>query len=304
MAKSCVCYVIDDNYLFPTLVSAEQAKRFTPAADVIIICLTKSNERVDLVRDVADEIGVTLLSFGPDAIENMHPMFGRLFIPSMLSDVYNRIVYIDGDTQIAGSLQPLIDVEIPKGKFLAVRDPAAMFAKLSPKWHARVKADRDQAGLNGNLDDYLNTGVLVFNREDWIELAAKTLAVLKDRDTPFKFGDQDPMNLAIGDRCLYISNRWNFPGFLINTQAVARVKPVIYHFMSNPRPWLHSGQPWGAVWTLPYKEFIQRFPVVRPTVQAIGTVTALKYSIQQILKCSLEYRPVARIKEAPAILAL
>jgi lipopolysaccharide biosynthesis glycosyltransferase len=303
--KSCICYVVDDNYLFPTLLSGSQAKSHLNRSDVdiVIICLSKGTERLDIARPVAEALGLKIVHATPETIDNLHPMYGRLFIPKLLSG-YERIVYVDGDTQIADSLSPLVDVIIPTGKFLAVRDPASMFARLSDKWEQRVKADREAAGLDGPYDDYLNTGVLVFNATDWKDLSRLTLDKIQERDDSFKFGDQDPMNLAIGDRCLYISNRWNFPGFLVGTEAEARVRPVIYHFMSNPRPWLHSGLPWGSKWSTPYAEFLQRFPELRPLAPTTTSIHKLRYHVQQAMKVISEYAPVSRFTEATADLVV
>lgn len=301
MTRHCICYVVDDNYLFPTLVSASQARENASAslADIVILCLSDASDRVKKVMPVAIALGIELIEIPTSSIENLHPMYGRLFIDKLLPKAYERVLYIDGDTQVAGSLEPLLNVDIPEGKFLAVRDPAAMFARLSDKWASRIQGERVEAGLGDKaIEDYLNTGVLVFNMKDWAELAGETLKLIRARSTPFKFGDQDPMNLAIGDRCLYISNRWNFPGFLIGSGQDERVKPVIYHFMSNPRPWVHAGAPWGPKWHAPYKAFLARFPVLESVAPKTTPVKALRHYLQQALKGVTEYGPVSRFSEA------
>ncbi|WP_236621597.1 glycosyltransferase family 8 protein [Asticcacaulis benevestitus] len=301
---NCVCYVIDDNYLFPTLLSAYQARLFTPldTGDVVIVCIAEASAAIDLATSVASRMGIKLLRFGTDAIEHMHPMFGRLFINSLLPEHYQRIAYVDGDTQIAGSLRPLLDVFIPEGHFLAVRDPASLFARISPDWEARTKADRVQAGLSGDYNNYLNTGVLVFDRTSWTNLSAATLQAIRAKGDAFKFGDQDPMNLAVGDKCLYIPNRWNFPGFLIGTEAERAVRPIIYHFMSNPRPWLHSGLPWGRKWQEPYKVMLKTYPELAPLAPKASWGDKLKYHVQQLIKCATEYHKVSTLRESDAIL--
>lgn len=301
MTRHCICYVVDDNYLFPTLVSASQAREHAPAslADIVILCLSDASQRVKEVMPIAISLGVQLIEVPTTSIDNLHPMYGRLFIDKLLPRAYERVLYIDGDTQIAGSLEPLLNTDIPEGKFLAVRDPAAMFAKLSDKWARRIQTERDEAGLGQrSLEDYLNTGVLAFNLKDWGNLAGETLKLIRGRSNPFKFGDQDPMNLAIGNQCLYISNRWNFPGFLIGSSQEERVKPVIYHFMSNPRPWVYAGAPWGEKWHTPYKDFLARFPSLESVAPTTTPVKKARHYLQQALKCVTEYGPVSRFSEA------
>lgn len=302
--KSCVCYVIDDNYLFPTLVSAIQARKNVPAslADVIIACICEKHDKGHIAEEVASKFGVQILYVTPAQIQNMHPMYGRLFIGDFLPADYDRIVYIDGDTQINGSLAPLFDIRLEPHTFLAVRDPSNMFARLSDKWMRRIKHDRDAAGLTRNYDDYFNTGVLVFNRNDWIGLSKQTLAAVDARAKSggFKFGDQDPMNLAIGDKCVFLSNKWNFAGFFIGSPLEKSVAPVIYHFMSNPRPWTHKGMPWGPKWQRPYQELLNDFPSLIAIAPKASPKEKLKYHVQQFVKVLVEYSLVGKKAETPS----
>lgn len=300
--KSCICYVVDDNYLFPTLVSASQVRQHfkSELSDIIIVCLAEPSGKTETAEEIAGSLGLTLLVRPLSVIDNMHPMYGRLFIHSLIPASYERVVYIDGDTQIVASLEPLIKVDIPTGKFLAVRDPSGMFARSSDAWMRATQADRDRAGIARSYDDYFNTGVLVFNRADWEKLSELTLEAIQRKEGGFKFGDQDPMNAAVGDRCIFIPNTWNFPGFFIGTPCETVASPIIYHFMSNPRPWIHSGLPWGPEWSRPYQSFIQRYPASASLAPKASTAQKLKYRFQQFVKCVTEYRKVGRLRETPA----
>jgi len=299
--KSCICYVVDDNYLFPTLVSASQARQHfnSELNDIIIVCLAEPSGKTDTASEIASSLGLTLLVRPRSAIDNMHPMYGRLFIHSLIPAHYERVVYLDGDTQIVGSLEPLIKVDIPTGKFLAVRDPSGIFARSSDGWMRATRADRDSAGLTRSYDDYFNTGVLVFNRPDWKTLSELTLDAVQKKKGGFKFGDQDSMNASVGDRCVFMPNTWNFPGFFIGTPCEAAARPIVYHFMSNPRPWIHSGLPWGAKWSRPYKSFMQRYPASATLAPEASTAQKFKYQFQQFLKCVTEYRKVGCLHETP-----
>jgi len=298
--KSCVCYVVDDNYLFPTLVSAAQVRQHSERnkADVIIICLAEPSEKTKIASEVAGSLGILLWVKSLSEIDNMHPMYGRLFLNRLLPKEYERTVYIDGDTQVVGSLTPLIDAPVPDGKFLAVRDPASLFARISSEWKRATCSDRKAAGLSGNLDDYFNTGLLVFDLSSWEILSAKTKEAISAKEGGYKFGDQDPMNVAIGRQCLFLSNTWNFPGFLINTQAENRTRPIVYHFMSNPRPWTHSGMPWGRKWSKPYRDFLNRFPQLQTLAPRASVGEILKYRLQQQIKWRTEYSRVGNLMEA------
>ena len=300
--KSCISYVVDENYLFPTLVSASQVRQHFKSEhnDIIIVCLAEPSGKTDTASEIASSLGITLLVRPLSAIDNMHPTYGRLFIHSLIPASYERVIYIDGDTQIMGSLEPLIKVDIPTGKFLAVRDSAGMFARSSDGWMRATQADRDRAGLTRSYDDYFNAGVLVFNRSDWKTLSELTLDAIQRKEGGFKFADQDSMNAAIGEQCIFIPNTWNFPGFFIGTPCETAARPIIYHFMSNPRPWTHSGLPWGPKWSHPYKSFMQRYPTCATLAPKASTAQKLKYQFQQFVKCVTEYRKVGRLHETPA----
>jgi len=304
--KSCICYVVDENYLFPTLVSASQVRQHFKSElnDLIIVCLGAPSGKTDTASDIANSLGITLLVRPRSAIDNMHPMYGRLFIHSLIPASYERVVYVDGDTQIVGSLEPLIKVDIPTGKFLAARDPSGMFARSSDDRMRATQADRDRAGLTRSYDDYFNSGVLVFNRSDWKTLSELTLDAIQKKKGGFKFGDQDPMNGAVGDRCIFIPNTWNFPGFFIGTPCETAARPIIYHFMSNPRPWTHSGLPWGAKWSRPYKSFIHGYPTSVTLAPKTSPAKKLKYQVQQFVKYVTEYRNVGRLQETLADIAI
>ncbi|BEV11580.1 glycosyl transferase family 8 [Asticcacaulis sp. DW145] len=304
--KSCVCYAVDDNYLFPTLLSASQVRQYNKSrdTDVVIICIAAPSEKTKLAAEVARELGISFIVKPLSAIDNMHPMFGRLFLNDLLPELYERTVYIDGDTQVVGSLEPLIEAEIPTGHFLAARDPAALFAKLSPAWYRTISSDRLDAGITGSLDDYFNTGLLVFDLSSWRQLSQATLETFRKKEGGYKFGDQDPMNVAVGDKCIYIPNTWNFPGFLIGTPAEDRAQPIVYHFMSNPRPWTHTGKPWGAAWSKPYQKFITRFPALSSIAPRSTLFQKLKYKLQQRLKLNTEYARVGTLLEAKPTLCV
>lgn len=302
---NCVCYVIDDNYLFPTLVSAIQAKQYVDACnvDVRIFCISNNPQHSAKLSEVASTYDINLTVVPTKIIENMHPMFGRLFLHRMLSEAYDRVIYIDGDTQIKGSIMPLIDATIVSGHFLAVRDPDVLFASRSKKGVARLLAFREKIGLK-NYNNYFNSGVLVFNASDWAGISKLALAAVEKSSFKLEFPDQDALNISVGDRCTYIPNRWNFPGFFIGSEMETRVKPVIYHFMSNPRPWTHNVPPWGASWQTPYRELLVLHPELNHYKLQATKSARLRYWLQQHLKMISEYRPVGRTSEAEADLII
>jgi lipopolysaccharide biosynthesis glycosyltransferase len=303
MANACVCYVVDEGYLFPTLVSAIQARRFTSpeVAEVVIACIGPRTSRVDQLARIAEASGVSLISVPLEVIDGMHVMFGRLFVDRFLPTRFKRIVYIDGDTQIAGSLDPLVNVEIPAGSFMACRDPSRLFAGLSPARRAALALHHEKLGLQDRAGDYFNSGVLVIDRGSWPHLARASLDSYAENQALFIHPDQDALNVAVGEHCVLISDKWNFPGFLIGSKAEAMRQPHIYHFMSNPRPWKVSVGPWGARWAKPYADLLAAYPELAEIAPRRLLRDQVRYAVQQEVKIWLEYRRVGQITGESAI---
>lgn len=306
LPTGCVCYVVDEGYLLPTLVSARQARANLSAelGDVMIVCVGPPTPRTEAAADAADRLGVGFLQVAKGDVGHLHVMFGRFFLADLLPARYQRIVYIDGDTQVRRTLDPLFTVDIPAGGFLACRDPGVLFAKHDAAVRRRLFAHRARIGLRMPPEDYCNSGVLVFDRDGWRELSRACVTLYRERGGAFIHPDQDALNLAAEADCTLISNRWNFPGFLIGSAAEAETRPHIYHFMSNPRPWTVAARPWGETWQAPYRQLIAEHPDLAFLQSPRSAAYTARYRLQQLVKMGLAYRAVGRMREAPPQLAV
>ena len=146
--------------------------------------------------------------------------------------------------------------------------------------------------------------MLVFDRSSWRSLSQTCFDYMKRDHRRFPYPDQDILNLAIGERCTLMSHRWNFPGFLIGSNAEDAVRPHIYHFMSNPRPWIVSVSPWNNGWTRPYKDLLERYPKLRSVAARTSSAQRARYWLQQRLKMITEYGPVGNFSEPPPELVI
>jgi lipopolysaccharide biosynthesis glycosyltransferase len=292
LPQTCICYVTDEGYLFPSLMSASQARQHaSPAkADVVIYYIGVTTARSELFQSICEGYDIRFVQISPAKIDNMHVMFGRLFLDRFMTSNYRRILYIDGDTQIGQSLDPLIDANLPEGMFCAARDPMA----LAINWESSVSAEqrtyfKSIGVLPDRLAQYFNSGVLRVDRQAWADISSQTLNLVRSRAS-FRFPDQDALNLIAIDRCLTMSFKWNFPVFLLNVGLDKIVKPRIYHFMSNPRPWQGPFQPWGRQWYSTYQKLVSNHPELRPHRPHLSGGRYLKYFLQQHYK-----RPVEKL---------
>jgi lipopolysaccharide biosynthesis glycosyltransferase len=304
MNDTVACYIIDEGYLLPALVSAIGARKYASRdlMDVVIYVSGVQSENGQRAQAVANAYGVEVIYVPASFNEGKPPHYGRLLIHKVMDPRYKRIIYIDGDTQVAGSLDPLAVEDLKPGTFMAARDPSLIFAQLSPGWHKRIESHRARVGYDGRFDDYFNTGVLVINRDGWPEMAERAMELYDRLEGKLIHFDQDLMNLALGDRCVHISNRWNFPGFLIGSRLEAETQPVIYHFLSNPRPWNEAVLPWGYKAMKPYDDLLRKHPELSFLRARRSAFKRVRYTVQQMYKHVTEYGPVGRRSElAPDI---
>lgn len=285
MADACCCYIINEGYLLPTLLSAQQARAAVSgdAADVIVFCIGTRNASSSLFETAFLQCGIQFHFVSSREIDDLPIMFARFFLHRLLSHHYKAVVYIDGDTQIAGSLEPLLKVDIDSRPFLAARDPMAiMLGNRSGRDAAHYL---DSIGIGPELGkNYCNSGVIRFNLQNWGKVSETVMRVSAARDHSFKFPDQDPLNLAFSRDYLTMSYKWNFPSFFMGLGLQREIKPNILHFMSNPRPWDGPFEPWGRPAYEVYEKLTNQFPQLKPMRKRMNLLRRTKYRLQQRFK--------------------
>ncbi len=288
MKKACIAYTTDCGYLFPSLLSAIQAKDNVDSntSDVAICYIGESCQKSDIIHSICAQNNILFIAVAPQDIEHLHIMYARLFLDQILGYNYERIIYIDGDTQIAGSLQNLIDVTLPTGMILAARDPMILMIERGNKEGQNYQSYLQSIGIKPeHMTNYFNSGVMVFNSKDWEETRNECLEIKRQNPINYTFPDQDILNLTAADRNLILSFKWNFPIYFLNHKGIEEiVKPHIYHFMSNPRPWQGAFWPWGDVYSDEYTKLIVKHPELRQLSADIPTIIKYKYKLQQIYK--------------------
>ena len=285
------CYTVDEGYLLPTLISASQLRRGLPPglADVLVLCF---GPVTDMTREAARFCAEEGLRFELVPLGELdgHPMIcARFLLPRLLASTYSDILYLDGDTQVAGSLAPLVSFAVPGGQLLAAPDPmAVMVGTGAAPWPARRAYFRSIGIPDERQERYFNSGVMRFGRRDWEAVSRECLALCRRKGRAYEFRDQDALNLVLGDRAHLVSFRWNFPPFFLNFGAQARIGPRLYHFMSNPRPWQGAFAPWGRAWHEPYAALAAARPALGRSLKSMRPATRYRYVAQQRFKRLIE----------------
>jgi len=287
----CICYTTDTGYLFPTFVSAIQARTHTPPelADIAIFCIGISSEQEKHFSAACASEGIRLLPVAPDKLEGANAMLARLFLDRLVPDEYHDLLYIDGDTQIKNLLTPLLLADVPDGRFLAATDPLSFSLQSNDEKSQRLTSYFSEIGLNSDRHkDYFNSGVLRINRSGWDATGREAWALYKTLRGQSRYPDQDALNLVAMDRRIPMSLTWNFPVFLRNAGLEPEIAPRIIHYMGNPKPWHGQFAPWSFSEYETYLQAIRRYPQLAPYIPNIPRMKRLKYSAQQSYKKVLE----------------
>ena len=283
-----MCFTTNKQYLFPTVVSAIQARAHSSQAlaDVAVYCVgAESHETEDFAEVCATE-NIQFKCLDSAVTDNSHIAFSRLFLDRFVPQQYSQLLYIDGDTQVKGSLDELITADVPQDRFLAATDPIAF--KYSQTADA-PKVFRDyfkRLGLS-SIKEYFNSGVLRINRNGWSRIGSQAYDFcLHTGKSDLQFWDQDGLNAVapVSGARLPMSIKYNFPIFLRNCRIEKQVEPAIYHFMSNPKPWNGNFPPWNQSATLPYRDISQRYPKLSRYQVPFSPWKKARYILQQKAK--------------------
>lgn len=300
MITHCVCYVTDTGYLFPTLLSALQARRHLAQekADVLVLALGADPLALASFSRLASDGGIALLPVPASIVEVMQKArerggaqftkkvsvaaMGRLLLADVLPAQYSEFLYLDGDTQVLGSLDPLMHFSVPQGKFLAARDYMAVMDRFALPWRELTNAHHDRLGLSAEQRQrYFNSGVIRASRRTWVRIGTAALEYfLTHPDSCAPYHDQGALNAVAHPDLLLISQRWNLPRHFLRIAAKSAEPPVIVHYMSNPKPWHGAFLPWSRREYRPYMELLARYPEVADYVPKLSRFFWLAYKLK------------------------
>jgi lipopolysaccharide biosynthesis glycosyltransferase len=180
-------------------------------------------------------------------------MFSRLFMGRLLPQSLEKVLYLDCDTLITGSLTDLWNTPFEGHILVGVNDCCS---GMHRKW---VYLRNDQL--------YLQTGMLLIDMEGWrrFGVEAKVKEAIKRLHGVGPYGDQCLLSIVLADhtkavhprynclisRCVFTYRqlmKWRRPSFFYSEQEVQESvsHPVVIHFATffhAPRPWIATS-PW------------------------------------------------------------
>lgn len=201
----------------------------------------KHNYQITFINLKKQLNNTTLYSKGRFSAE----MWYRLFIPETLKE-YKKAIYLDCDLIVQGDIAQLYNKDIGQNYLGACRN----FVTTSKE---RLKK------LNILIDKYFNSGVLVFNIEEWNKKHIKqacldAIPLYPNLDCP----DQDILNIVCKGKIKYFDYKWNFSwqflwdNNLSNEEAEiyqqAQEEICIIHYTSGLKPWKNSDLRFADIW--------------------------------------------------------
>lgn len=215
---------------------------------VVVLVTKSSDENDDKLRRSVDQyknIALKVVQFDAKAglaelplAKNSYPpeIYARFWVEHYFDKDVERVIYLDGDMVIVGSIKPLLDIKFADNMLAAVQIPGS----VGP---ARMGYDAKYG--------YFNSGMMVINLPRWRATHAKQLLISTAHELADKLNDpdQDVLNYCFHDQYIKLDYIWNAisPFFkqinwlTLPQNEISRVvnEVRIVHFNGGAKPWIY-----------------------------------------------------------------
>ena len=254
----------------------------------------------DVLRSLARRYGHTILFHEPDGhlldgftIRATHgrlstAAYYRCFLPDILPADVDRVLYLDCDIVVRGSIAPLWATPLDaQTAVAAVEDMGCGEVARYDRLHYP------------QADSYFNSGVLLVNLAYWREHGVAQACMDYYRRYPERivFNDQDLLNAVLYDKKVMVSLRWNVQGMFYKRKLVlgkhyetehldAALHPYVVHYTSRHKPW-------HLYCVHPYKEECREYlrEVTPETIEAMEKPIARLRRLLHLLPYYLRLKP-------------
>jgi lipopolysaccharide biosynthesis glycosyltransferase len=172
----------------------------------------------------------------------------RLFIPQVLPDHADRVLYLDSDLQVEDNLRHLWEKPLDGQPIGAVR------AYGTPYVSSDLGIEKYAELGYGPETPYFNAGVLVIDLDRWrsLNVSRRVVDYLRTYEEHVQMVDQEGLNAVLADQWKRLDLRWNVMSHLVNfddwdpSSFKRRVRPrrtsllrdaAIYHYAGGSKPW-------------------------------------------------------------------
>lgn len=265
-----LAFCVDENYLPYALFAAEQFITLHPELPCdICICLPE----ISKVPQRFQGKGIRFIELSINGIDSLPvgrlslAAYHRLFLPQIFEGVYHYIIYLDADTFINKAFYDdlLKHVEALPTDFCVAA--AADITELNLRSPNRMKAKKvDEYVSSYHKFDhiYRNSGVLVFNTENYVkeDVLSKVFNYAIDNADSLQCHDQSALNGALLSNIALLPFDFNWQINRLTYKFTEVVDPYIIHFISNNKPWKTDNK-YTTKYQMYYKDFLTaNFPEI------------------------------------------
>ncbi len=198
---------------------------------------------------VGDELLKDCLIYGDNSHISLATYY-RVFLCSILPVQLEKVLYLDCDLVVNGSVNELWNTDISGYAVGCVED---MWSG-KPDNYERLHYDVS--------DSYFNAGVLLVNLLFWrnFSFEEKAINYIQTHISELVFNDQDVLNAILHDKKCFLPFRWNVQdGFLRRKRRIRKESipdlemelrhPVVIHYTGSKKPWQYKSiHPYRSVY--------------------------------------------------------
>lgn len=192
--------------------------------------------------NVEQAMSSTLPASLPEVGHISREAYCRLLIPKLDElNVYPYVVYLDCDVIVNSDIAGIIPRDMGDDLIAAVCD----LPMRQTGWRERLERDYHLIP-----EQYVNSGVLVFNVRQWIEegTSDRCFTFLNTPTGKYLFMDQDTINIICENRIYYLDIPWNYQWYLLYGEEafVEACRPIterigdsfhVLHYTTDIKPW-------------------------------------------------------------------
>lgn len=166
--------------------------------------------------------------------------YARLLLPEVLPEGWNRVLFLDTDLLVLGSLSELWETSLGEFSFAATQDPYTPVISAEhgvPGWR--------ELGLDPGAP-YFNAGVLLIDLYRWRRnrISERAFDYIRDHRDEIQLADQEALNAVANGRFLALEpvwnvmNYWYWPGGDVRVQEHVVDQARVRHFNGDNKPWV------------------------------------------------------------------
>ena len=228
----------------------------------------KGDDKIDFMETFSNNKNISIKFLDMESYECLNHFkttknipiesYFRLFLPEVLPDNVEQIIYLDGDIIVEGDIEELWNIPIGEHALMAVSEMfhEAHYVSSPLALHTFKKLNIPEKSK------YFNAGVLKINIKKWKEnnIAKRIIDYLIENKDEVLWHDQDGLNAVLWTDWGELPSEWNVMTALFREEDFARIdmsKETACYIMKNPKIIHYTNskeKPWKETCTNPLKD--------------------------------------------------